>query len=81
MNTEDDDIIALRALVREFGLKQVRPNFHQLEREGEFPSDLYRQMGALGFFGACFPKNTAAPMGVTARWSRWPKNWRGSIRR
>jgi glutaryl-CoA dehydrogenase (non-decarboxylating) len=52
-----DPIPALRALVREFALKEIRPQFKALEAEGEFPRELYRQMGALGFFGCCFSES------------------------
>jgi glutaryl-CoA dehydrogenase (non-decarboxylating) len=47
----------LAALVREWGLREVRPRVHELEQKGEFPHDLYRQMGDLGFFGCCFPES------------------------
>jgi alkylation response protein AidB-like acyl-CoA dehydrogenase len=53
---EDDMIAAMRDLVRTWGLREVRPRFHELEEAGEFPRELYRQMGELGFFGACFPE-------------------------
>ena len=53
---EDESIRALRALVREFGIKEVRPKIRELEEAGEFPRELYRAMGELGFFGACFPE-------------------------
>lgn len=54
--SDADDVRAMRELVRSWGLKEVRPHFHRLETEGGFPHDLYRQMGDLGFFGACFPE-------------------------
>ena len=53
---EDESIQELRRLVRDFGLREVRPRFHELEKAGEFPRGLYRQMGELGFFGCCFPE-------------------------
>ena len=56
VETTTDDLAALRRLVREWGSEQVRPRFKELEDKGEFPSDLYRQMGGLGFFGCCFPE-------------------------
>ncbi|MFC5821697.1 acyl-CoA dehydrogenase family protein [Nonomuraea harbinensis] len=46
----------LGSLVRDFGLKEIRPRIRELEEAGEFPRDLYRQMGELGFFGCCFPE-------------------------
>jgi glutaryl-CoA dehydrogenase (non-decarboxylating) len=55
--TTADDLAALRRLVREWGTEQVRPQFRELEEKGEFPRDLYRQMGELGFFGCCFPES------------------------
>ena len=53
---EDESIRELRRLVRDFGLREVRPHFRELEEAGEFPRELYRQMGELGFFGCCFPE-------------------------
>jgi len=53
---EDESVRALRGLVRDFGLREVRPRFHELEEAGQFPRELYRQMGNLGFFGCCFPE-------------------------
>jgi alkylation response protein AidB-like acyl-CoA dehydrogenase len=34
----------------------VRPRVRQLEDAGEFPRDLYHQMGEMGLFGCCFPE-------------------------
>jgi glutaryl-CoA dehydrogenase (non-decarboxylating) len=53
---EDDTIAALRQLVRDFGMREIRPRFRELEQAGEFPRELYRKMGELGFFGCCFPE-------------------------
>ena len=47
---------AIRALVRDFGREQVRPRIAELEDAGEFPRELYRQMGEIGVFGCVFPE-------------------------
>ena len=44
------------SLVREWGLREVRPAIREREASGEFPRDLYAAMGSLGFFGCCFPE-------------------------
>src|SRR3954447_24825782 len=46
----------LGALVRDWGVREVRPRVLELENKGEFPRDLYRQMGEMGLFGCCFPE-------------------------
>ena len=46
----------LGALVRDWGLREVRPRVRELEDAGEFPLHLYRQMGEMGLFGCCFPE-------------------------
>jgi alkylation response protein AidB-like acyl-CoA dehydrogenase len=46
----------LGALVRRWGTDKVRPRIRELEDEGQFPRELYREMGELGFFGCCFPE-------------------------
>jgi glutaryl-CoA dehydrogenase (non-decarboxylating) len=58
----DQDVAEIRHIVRDWGEKEVRPRIQELEARGEFPHDLYRQMGELGFFGCCFPER----MGGTA---------------
>ena len=39
----DDSVQALRGLVRDFGLREVRPHFRDLEEAGEFPRELDRK--------------------------------------
>lgn len=46
----------LGGLVRDWGLREVRPRIRELEKRGEFPRQIYRQMGELGLFGCCFPE-------------------------
>jgi glutaryl-CoA dehydrogenase (non-decarboxylating) len=47
----------LGRLVRDWGVREVRPTVAEREAAGEFPRDLYDQMGRLGFFGCCFPES------------------------
>jgi glutaryl-CoA dehydrogenase (non-decarboxylating) len=51
----DESVAELHQLVRDFGEKEIRPRFRELEAR-PFPRQLYRQMGELGFFGCCFPE-------------------------
>jgi alkylation response protein AidB-like acyl-CoA dehydrogenase len=53
----DDAVDAIAELVRGWGQKEVRPRIQELESLGQFPRELYRQMGELGFFGCCFPES------------------------
>lgn len=57
MTDMDETLVALKDLVRQWGLKEIRPNFHALEKKGEFPRDIYRKMGEMGLFGCCFPES------------------------
>jgi alkylation response protein AidB-like acyl-CoA dehydrogenase len=56
VETSADELKALRDLVRDFGRKELRPRFRALEKAGEFPRELYRRMGQLGFFGCIAPE-------------------------
>jgi len=58
-DTEDRAEVAREVghLVREWGSREVRPTVVAREQVGEFPHDLYQQMGELGFFGCCFPES------------------------
>ncbi len=49
-----EDIRELRQLVHEWGMENVRPRFKELEDAGEFPHDLYKELGRLGVYGCCF---------------------------
>jgi alkylation response protein AidB-like acyl-CoA dehydrogenase len=50
------ELAELRELVRSFGAKEIRPRVRELELAGEFPRELYREMGRLGFFGCMLPE-------------------------
>jgi len=58
-NSLDDDetVEALARLVREWGRERVRPFVQEREAAGEFPRDLYAEMGELGFFGCVFDES------------------------
>lgn len=56
-STGNDEVDAIGELVRRWGLKEIRPRFRELEAKGEFAQEIYREMGALGFFGCCFPES------------------------
>lgn len=62
-----EDLDMLRATVSAFGREVIRPQVRALEEAGEFPRELYREMGKLGFFGAMFPPEIGgAGMGYRA---------------
>jgi glutaryl-CoA dehydrogenase (non-decarboxylating) len=54
---EDDTVEELARLVREWGRERVRPFIQEREAAGEFPRDLYVEMGELGFFGCVFDES------------------------
>jgi len=67
VETLSPEHVQLRELVREFARNEVRPHWRELEDAGEFPRELYRQMGELGFFGCCIPEELGGNgMGYTA---------------
>lgn len=45
----------LKDMVREFALKEIRPIASETDREGKFPWDTIRKMGALGLMGMTVP--------------------------
>lgn len=51
-----EEIASLREMLREFGRKEIRPRVRELELAGEFPRELYRELGRLGAFGCVFPE-------------------------
>jgi acyl-CoA dehydrogenase len=49
-----DDHDAYRDVVRQFTEKEIAPNTHQWDLDGEVPRDLYKSAGAIGLFGDGF---------------------------
>ncbi len=49
-----DDHHAYREVVRQFTEKEIAPNVHQWDLDGEIPRDLYNRAGAIGLFGDGF---------------------------
>ncbi|MBZ9674843.1 isovaleryl-CoA dehydrogenase [Mesorhizobium sp. ES1-1] len=47
----DEDIEALRDLVRRFAQDRIAPIAAEIDRSNEFPSTLWRELGALGLLG------------------------------
>src|SRR5947208_15356818 len=45
-----------RAAVREFAEDVIRPRAEEMDRLGEFPLDIVKQMGEMGLFGLPFPE-------------------------
>ena len=50
------ELEALRAAVRDFADREVRPRVDEMERNGDVAPDLVAAMGALGYFGAPYPE-------------------------
>jgi short/branched chain acyl-CoA dehydrogenase len=48
--------LAFRSLVREFAEEVVAPRAEEMDRTGELPMDIVKQMGELGLFGVPFPE-------------------------
>jgi butyryl-CoA dehydrogenase len=46
----------IRELARQFGEREIRPVLEEYERKEEFPLDLVKKMGQLGFFGIIVPE-------------------------
>lgn len=51
-----EDIDALRETVRRFAADEIAPRAAEIDRENEFPMDLWEKMGALGLHGITVPE-------------------------
>ncbi len=49
-----DQLTALRAVISKFLNDSVRPKIRELETEGQFPREIYEQLGDIGAFGCIF---------------------------
>ncbi len=62
-----EDIDALRDAVREFAQDQIAPRAAEIDRNDQFPADLWRKMGDLGVLGITVPEaDGGAGMGYLA---------------
>jgi isovaleryl-CoA dehydrogenase len=63
----DEDIEALRDLVRRFAQEKIEPIAAEIDRSNEFPAHLWRELGALGLLGiTADPDFGGAGMGYLA---------------
>src|SRR5918992_1700611 len=51
-----DETQEFRSVVREFAEEVVAPRAEEMDRQGELPMDVVKQMGELGLFGLPFPE-------------------------
>lgn len=51
-----DEQRMIRDLVREFAQAEIAPRAHEIDETGEFPHDIFEQMGELGLMGLPFPQ-------------------------
>jgi len=54
--TLNDEQLAIRNTCREFAEQEIKPRAEEMDRTGEFPYALIRQMGELGLLGLPFPE-------------------------
>lgn len=59
----------IRDTVRDFATEEVAPGAGQRDETGEFPEDLMRKMGELGFFGIPFPEQWGGSGGDTVSYA------------
>ena len=54
--TLNEEQLAIRETCREFAEQEIKPLAEEMDRKGEFPYEIIRQMGELGLLGLPFPE-------------------------
>src|SRR5258705_7774318 len=74
--TEEHDLF--RKSVREFVERELQPHADEWEEAKDFPNEVFRKMGKLGFFGAGYPEEKGGAGGdywhVTAMCEELPRS-------
>ena len=52
----DEDMLALQEMIRAFSKKKISPLADKIDKENEFPRDLWPQIGELGLLGITVPE-------------------------
>ncbi|SMO44489.1 isovaleryl-CoA dehydrogenase [Paracoccus laeviglucosivorans] len=62
-----EDVIAIRDMVRRFASERIAPHAARIDRDNEFPAELWREFGELGLLGITVPEEDGgAGMGYLA---------------
>ena len=56
MTEISDEIAAIRETFARFSDEQIAPSAEAIDEAGEFPREVFQQIGALGFFGMRYPE-------------------------
>ncbi len=59
--TKEHDLV--RKSMRDYVKKEVLPNINEWEEKGEFPIEMYKKAGDLGFLGICYPEEVGGTPG------------------
>src|SRR5216684_91302 len=54
--TLNEEQAAIRETCRDFAEQEIKPLAEEMDRTGQFPYEIVRQMGALGLLGLPFPE-------------------------
>ncbi|MGO4887525.1 acyl-CoA dehydrogenase [Anaerobacillus sp. MEB173] len=55
----------IKEMVRDFAQNEIAPRAEELDRTGEFPTDIFKKMGELGLMGIPFPEEYGGSGGDT----------------
>ena len=75
LRSNADELI--RKTLARFVDKELIPRAQEIDEKGEFPREMFQEMGKMGVFGIRYPKDKGGPAEIRPSTASSVRNWPG----